>query len=93
MSSKSIRNELEEELAKIICQEEELDAELREYFESMAGGLIDDKSNSPSNQDFSSSVKGSLDKIDQFEPCFEAMVQDAKKLALQVEDCRNVSDR
>jgi len=40
-----------------------------------------------------SELSSSVRKVEMFAPCFEAMVQDSKKLVLQVEDCRALSDR
>lgn len=97
--SQTIRQQLEQELSSLIDEERSLDEELREFFEVLAAGdhrnngLSKSSGVSASASDLTSSLIGSIKKIEQFAPSYEVMVQDSKKLVAQVEDCRNVSDR
>lgn len=51
------------------------------------------KSDSVRSNGQSSDILTLLKKIESFGPYFEAMQQDTKKLAGQVEECRGLSDR
>lgn len=81
------KKELQAELNKLIAEESAFDNDLRQYF----GALADGKSTTKSFD--SSDLSNNIKKIEEFSPCFEAMIQDSKKLANQVEDCRSLSDR
>lgn len=86
--SEAARRELEAELAKLRSHEAEIDADLRQYFSELSG----EYSSSSAKHD-SSDLRSNVKKIEKFSPCFEAMGQDSKKLAAQVEDCRQLSDK
>lgn len=81
------KKDLQAELNKLIAEESAFDSDLRQYFSALADGKSLTKSFDSS--DLSNNIK----KIEEFSPCFEAMIQDSKKLASQVEDCRSLSDR
>ena len=84
------KKELQAELNKLITEESAFDSDLRQYFNALADG----KSLQSSLKSFDSVDLGNnIKKIEEFSPCFEAMIQDSKKLANQVEDCRTLSDR
>ena len=89
MAGNVLRQELESELLKLNQQETILDNELREFFTSLSNNST---SSRLSNFD-SVSMINSVNKIEQFAPVFEAMVQDSKKLSIQVEDGRSISDK
>jgi len=104
MSDATTRAELRAELSKLVEQESSIDSELRQFFSLLAGGDGGSVGAGSSSLEggVTATVKLSFDsadltnnvkKIEQFAPCFEAMVQDSKKLAVQVEDCRALSDR
>ena len=85
-----MKSELQLELNKLIKEESAFDNGLRQYFGSLADGLSSQSHPKAFDSlDLSSNVK----KIEEFSPCFEAMINDSKKLANQVEDCRSLSDR
>jgi hypothetical protein len=85
----AMRRELQQDLSKLINEEASIDAELRQYFSALSSGRSLHSNKSFDSADLSTSIK----KIERFAPCFEAMVEDSKKLATQVEDCRSLSDR
>ena len=88
--SKLSKKDLQAELSKLIQEESTIDGDLRQYFNALADG----KSSQIHSKSFNSSDLGdNLKKIEEFSPCFEAMINDSKKLATQVEDCRSLSDR
>ena len=83
---------LEEELVNLLAEESKIDAELSQYFGIIAGSKP--KSAAKSNLSFESlDIASSVHKLEKCGPTFEAMQQDSKKLALQVEDCRALSER
>ena len=83
------RKALEVELRKVKVQEEEIENELRQYFSALAGG----RSLQSKGLAFESDLSNNIQKVESFSPCYEAMEQDSKKLALQIDDCRSLSDR
>ena len=88
--SKLSKKDLQAELSKLIQEESTIDSDLRQYFNALGDG----KSSQIHSKSFNSSDLGdNLKKIEEFSPCFEAMINDSKKLANQVEDCRSLSDR
>ena len=89
MAGNVLRQELEAELLKLNQQEAVLDNELREFFTALSSNS---SAGRLSNFD-SVSMINSVNKIEQFAPVFEAMTQDSKKLAAQVEDGRSLSDK
>jgi hypothetical protein len=109
MSKREIEQEiarLRDQEEKIDCQLREFFTSLtggigsRDVDKDVPGGK---GSNTKSRIKMRTSFEGSSDrdrdlrsnvaKIEKFSPCFEAMVQDARKLGSQVEDCRLLSDR
>ena len=88
MAGSVLRSELENELIKLNQQETILDNELREFFTALKSGGTGRLNNFDS-----ASMFNSVNKIEQFAPVFEAMIQDSKKLASQVEDGRSISDK
>lgn len=89
------KKELQAELSRLIEEESSIDSDLREYFSSLSGNNRQKATASPgaSLAFDSTDLSKNIAKVKDFAPCFEAMVQDSKKLALQVEDCRTLSDR
>lgn len=86
------RSLLEEELGHIVAEENKIDAELSQYFGIIAGSKS--RPAQKSNLSFESlDIASSVRKLESSGPTFEAMQQDSKKLALQVEDCRSLSER
>ena len=85
------KKELQAELTQLIAVENQIDAELRSYFGSVAGsgGSGSGGSSGFDSADLNQNVK----RIEAFAPCFEAMTQDSRKLATQIIDCRSLSDR
>lgn len=84
------KKELQAELNRLVAEEAVFDNDLRQYFTALAGG----RSLQSSTKTFDSTdLNNNIKKIEEFSPCFEAMINDSKKLANQVEDCRNLSDR
>lgn len=84
------KKELQVELSKLVAEEAAFDSDLRQYFSALSGGRsLQSSSKTFDSADLSNNIK----KIEEFSPCFEAMIQDSKKLAYQVEDCRSLSDR
>ena len=84
------KKDLQAELSKLIAEESAFDNDLRQYFSALA----DRKSLQSVSKSFNSAdLSNNIKKIEEFSPCFEAMIQDSKKLANQVEDCRSLSDR
>lgn len=82
--------DIEAELAGLLEDENQIDQELAQYFRVLAGG----KSSHGSSLSFESfDISSSLAKIDSYASSFEAMQQDTKKLANQVEDGRILSER
>ena len=82
-----LRRELENELHLVRTEEQSTETELRFYLKAI----------SESNPDHASfeylDLGAKIMKIEKFMPCFEAMVEDSRKLTAQVEDCRSLSDR
>ena len=75
-----------------------MEEEIGRFFARLTlGGLASSSSSSSSSSSAvtfdASELSSNVKKIEQFAPCFEAMVEDSKKLVLQVEDCRSLSDR
>ena len=85
MAGSVLRSELENELIKLNQQETILDNELREFFTALKGGGTGRLNNFDS-----ASMFNSVNKIEQFAPIFEAMIQDSKQLASQVDDGRSI---
>jgi hypothetical protein len=84
------KKEIQAELNKLIAEESAFDNDLKQYFTAIAGG----KALPSSTKSFDSAdLVNNIKKIEEFSPCFEAMIQDSKKLANQVADCRSLSDR
>ena len=82
--------DLELEIEKLKEQEERIDSQLRQYFSSLSSGQsLRQKSTTIETSD----LRSQCQKIEKFAPCFEAMSEDAKKLSIQVDDCRTLSDR
>jgi hypothetical protein len=81
------RCSIQEELDAILNQERAIDEDLDAYMSDAMG-----KKTHAINHD-AGNISGHLDKIVQFEQCFDAMSQDSKKLAAQIADCRVLSDR
>ena len=86
----AIKKDLQAELSKLHAEESAIDDELRQYFNSLSGGQSIQMSGKPFD---SSDISVNVKKIDDFAPCFEAMIEDSKKLANQIVDCRSLSDR
>lgn len=106
MSSASIRRELQAEVERLRGIEAQIDDELRVFFGNLtrSSGSAPLSKSAPAASSSSSKttnivsfdaadLSNNVKKVEQFAPCFEAMVQDSKKLVLQVEDCRSLSDR
>ena len=82
---------LQEELKRLIAEENVIDAELSQYFGMIAGAK---SKQLKSNLSFESlDIASSVQKLEKVGPTFEAMQQDSKKMAAQVEDCRALSER
>lgn len=88
------RKDLENDLEKLLSEEIQVDNELKEYFSSLS--LHHSSSKSLSNKrisldsiDFNNNIK----KIESFGPFLEVVTEDSKKLASQIDDCRQLSDR
>ena len=82
---------LQEELKRLIAEENVIDAELSQYFGMIAGAK---SKQLKSNLSFESlDIASSVQKLENVGPTFEAMQQDSKKMAAQVEDCRALSER
>lgn len=83
---------LQDELRRLLAEESQIDSELSQYFGMIAGPKT--KSTAKSNLSFASlDIASTVNKLEQSGPVFEAMQQDSKKLAAQVEDCRALSER
>jgi hypothetical protein len=95
--SSTLRRELEAELKELRDQEAAAEADLDQSFEDVMGSRGKVSGNSGGmrfNSVFDmSGVENSLRKIEGFSPYYEAMLEDSRKLAVQVEDCRALSDR
>ena len=92
----ALRKQLTEELRNLEGAEKDVEAELAESFAALMGSSSG--ASMSSNLRFTSifdttGIAASLKKIENFDPYYEAMGQDSKKLANQVEDCRALSDR
>ena len=92
----ALRAQFTGELRNLEDAEKDVEAELEESFSALMG--TSNVSSMPSNLHFTSvfdtsGVTASLRKIENFGPYYEAMGQNSKKLADQVEDCRVLSDR
>eukprot|EP01038_Epipyxis_sp_PR26KG_P004471 gene4471-6322_t len=92
------KQELKEEFLKLTSQEEYINKELQNYFRAFATSK---SFHSQVSQPLSSrgatfesiDMTHGLTKIKNFTPCFEAMLQDSKKMTSQIDDCRALSDR
>lgn len=84
----TVKRELKDELNKLISAESKIDASLSQYF-----GLPNGDAPSSGMSFESRDLSNGLAKIESAAPLFEAMLQDSKKLALQVEDGGSLSDR
>eukprot|EP00605_Chrysophyceae_sp_TOSAG23-4_P002477 GSChrysophyteH1.ASY1.ANO1.2739.1 assembled CDS len=80
----AFRRSLEVELERVIAEEDALNSELSEFFATISGS---------SNSTEISELSATVSKIEAFSPHFEGMVQNSKKLSLQVDDCHALSDR
>jgi hypothetical protein len=89
MSDEAVCAQLRAELNDLIKTEEVLDRELYQCFAVIAEG----KSLSKGVAYESTDISHNISKVQQFAPCYEAMVQDSKKLIYQIEECRTLSDR
>lgn len=84
------RKDVEEELKRLLQEEEKLDLELEQHFATLKRG----SSNGLSAAAFElSSVQSELKKVENAVPMIESLQQNAKKLSGQVDDCRTLSDR
>lgn len=79
-----IQAQIEEDLLELEKIEKDVDKELQVSFRLLRE---DNK-----QADTSNSLAASLDKIATYEPYFEALTQDAKKLKAQIEECSELSD-
>lgn len=89
MATAMTREELEQELLRLQEIELTIDDELQQCISVAVAG----KSLSKSSKHDSVDVHYHLEKIENFAPCFEAVIQDSKKLVTQVDGCRSLSDR
>lgn len=83
------REELEQELLRLQDVERTIDDELQQCISVAIAG----KSLSKSSKHESVDVHHHLEKIESFAPCFEAVIEDSKKLVSQIDGCRTLSDR
>ena len=81
---------MEEEIKSLSAAEEVLDGELNEYFAAISGSTTSSGSEAA---EVDNELQASVLKIDAFTPHFEGMVQNSKKLSLQVDDAHALSDR
>ena len=88
MEFNAVKRELKEDLNKLILAESKIDASLSQYF-----GLPNVDAPSSSMSFESRDLSNGLVKIESAAPMFGAMLQDSKKLALQVEEGGSLSDR
>ncbi len=94
-----MRAALQTEMEALITAESNIDEELQMFFQSLSqfDFTVDgaDGSNSASSAGSSAAdaMRDAAGKIASFSPHFEGMVQNAKKLALQVNECHLLSDR
>lgn len=79
-----IQKQIEEDLLELEKVEKDVDKELQQSFRLLRE---DDKQSHGS-----ASLTGSLEKVATYEPYFEALTQDAKKLKVQIETCSELSD-
>jgi len=96
----SLRASLQAEMLQLDAAEAHIDEELQTFFQSLSlpdfnGSVSSGDENSSSNNAGISaeSMGAAAAKIASFSPHFEGMVQNAKKLAMQVNDCHALSDR
>lgn len=87
------RKDVEDELRKLIQEEERIDAELEQHFDAIKRQPNGQSTSSFGNYYETSSVGTELKKVESAAPMLESLSQNAKKLAGQVDDCRNLSDR
>ena len=97
------RRELLAELARLRDAESSFDGELQQIFSNITnkkleggaqgGAVAGSKKPSGSAAFDATDLSNNVRRVEQFAPCYEAMVQDSKKLVVQVEDCRALSDR
>lgn len=85
------RSSLENELINLKAEELKVDEELRQYFGIISGSTNVQQKGSLSFDSFD--IASSVRNIEKFGPTFEAMLQDSKKLASQIDDCRLLSER
>ena len=76
-------------MKSLSAAEEVIDTELNEYFAAIAGS----STNTNKAADVDNELRTSVLKIEAFSPHFEGMVQNSKKLSLQVDDAHALSDR
>lgn len=88
MEFNAIKRELKEELNKLTLAESKIDVSLSQYF-----GLPSAEAPTSGMSFESRDLSNGLVKIESAAPMFEAMLQDSKKLALQVEEGGSLSDR
>jgi hypothetical protein len=99
-----IHLELENELQKLIVSENNLDRELAHCYsilaqgKSLLKGVVGSGSAGPGasvgpGAYDSNDISHSLNRIDHFDPAFELISQDSKKLCFQIDECRQLSDR
>lgn len=89
-NSSADRLSIVQELDEIRRKESAIDDELQRYVLE----LVAQRSNLPRGPVHETvNLTHSVDKIVEFDPCFEAMIQDSRKLASQIGDCKGLSDR
>lgn len=98
--SAAFRASLQAEMSLLDTAEAHIDEELQTFFQSLSLSDFNDSVNSSGEKSSSGdagisaeSMGAAAAKIASFSPHFEGMVQNAKKLALQVNDCHALSDR
>jgi hypothetical protein len=90
MISEATRRELEQELFALQGEEELINNELRDYFASIGNGGVPSSSGGGFN---SANLIANVDKVEKFAPQYETMMENSKKLAAQVSECRQLSDK
>lgn len=91
LSSDLIQLELENELNKLILNEEIINSELNSYYSILSSGKSLSKGQILSYE--ITDINYNLNKIEQFETIYEIILQDSKKLNLQINECNILSDR
>lgn len=94
------RKELEDHLLQLTLEEERVNEELQLHFSMLLGKQVSKgASTAPSNAWIPSSIYESasfdkdLAKVENFAPVFETILQNAKKLNNQIEECHSLSER